>query len=920
MSTQSYKKQDAYASGLPDKMAVFQECLQQFNASPVNAKKCRQLLATLLRLLYHGETFPSSESTTLFFSISKLFQHKDSSLRQMVYLGIKELSSTSQDILMVTSSIMKDIQGGDLVYKPNAIRTLAKVLDATTVSSAERLFKNAIVDKNPTVSSAALISAYHLLPQSKEVVKRFTNEALEAVSSYKSFPPTQWQTHEFYGASTSNLPQTSYMYQYHALGLLYHLRNHDKMGLMKLISQLTEGSALKNSLATIQVIRYINKLLTDDPGLLTPLYPVLGGFLKHKSDMVELEAAKTLVALSPQLSDEQFMGIVACLQKLLSVPRTSTRFAAVRLINKISQNHPEKIGVVSQELESLINDSNRSVSTLAITTLLKTMGSSPAEASSASVDRLITKMTQLMDEITEDFKIVIIDAIENLALKFPHKHKKLVTFLTDLLRDDGSLQLKTAIVDALFDLIRYLDDSSAQQLILMNLCEFIEDCEYTELSVRILHLLGQQGPHTSNPSYYIRHIYNRLVLENSIVRSSAVIALAKFATHCGGSIAKNIEILLTRCLNDVDDEVRDRAAISLGFMKRAPDARKLLGAEGRYDLSSLESKLSSYLAEQHFDHRFPIAEVPLLTEDELRSVEYSQKISKLEQSVEAPEAQADAVEATPEASAASDLVKQQQYEQELHEIPEIQAFGKLAKSSAPVYLTERENEFVVTAVKHVFADASKVVVQYNVTNTLNNCKLDDVSIAVESDNDAYEIEFNVPITELGPNDTGVVYVAMSAPQLGGDVDVLAAFGNTLIYTYRELDDGVPDEGYSDEYQIEDLEVLAGDFILPLYNSNFSSVYDTLPGAETAVVSIRDAPTLETCVTKVKAALNMMPLDGSDYVPSDATSHTIKLLGKDVFGGKVGATVRLAQTGGKIAAKVEARAETEGVALLVVSSV
>ena len=36
-------------------------------------------------------------------------------------------------------------------------------------------------------------------------------------------------------------------------------------------------------------------------------------------------------------------------------------------------------------------------------------------------------MTSLMDEITEDFKIVIIEAIENLALKFA-KHKKLVSF------------------------------------------------------------------------------------------------------------------------------------------------------------------------------------------------------------------------------------------------------------------------------------------------------------------------------------------------------------------------------------------------------------------------------------------------------------------------------------------------------------
>ena len=112
-----------------------------------------------------------------------------------------------------------------------------------------------------------------------------------------------------------------------------------------------------------------------------------------------------------------------------------------------------------------------------------------------SVDRLITKMTSLMDEITEDFKIVIIEAIENLALKFPAKHKKLVSFLTDLLRDDGTLELKSSIVDALFDLIKFLPDANAKQLILMNLCEFIEDCEFTELSVRILHLLGDEGPH-----------------------------------------------------------------------------------------------------------------------------------------------------------------------------------------------------------------------------------------------------------------------------------------------------------------------------------------------------------------------------------------------------------------------------------------
>lgn len=919
MSTQTYKSQDAY-SGLPDKMAVFQECLQQFNALPVNAKKCRQLLAKLLRLIYQGELFPAQESTTLFFSISKLFQHKDSSLRQMVYLTIKELSQTLSDILMVTSSIMKDIQSGDVVYKPNAIRTLAKVLDPTTVSASERLFRNCLVDKNPIVSSAALISSYNLLPIAKDVVKRFTNETLETLQSYKLFPANQFQLHEFYGGSTTNLPANSYMYQYHALGLLYQLRNHDKMALMKLITLLAEGSSLKNLLSIIQLIRYINKVLVDDESLMPHLLPILAGFLKHKSDMVELEACKTLVSLLHLILDEQFMAIILTLQKLLSVPRTATRFAAIRLINKISLRHPEKILVVNLELETLINDANRLISTLAITTLLKTLGVGTIESSSLeSVDRLITKMTSLMDEITEDFKVVIIEAIENLALKFPAKHKKLVSFLSDLLRDDGSLPLKSSIVEALFDLIKFLPDASAKQLILMNLCEFIEDCEYTDLSVRILHLLGDEGPSTLNPSYYIRHIYNRLVLENSIVRLSAVIALAKFAAVCDAELASNVKILLTRCLNDVDDEVRDRAALSLRFI--STQKPQLVVNDSKFNLTALENSLTAYLNDDaNFTNGFDIAEVPLLTKEEVKSLEYNTKIKKLESEHETP---AESSTSAPKESQgdAAEYLQQQEYALRLAAIPDLAACGKLTRSSPePIYLTDKENEFVVTVVKHFFVESSKLVLQYDITNTLLSLVLQDVSVVAQADNDLYEEEFVIPVAELRPNETGSVYISYSAPAIG-DEDILAAFGNTITYTSKDIVDengGIDpaDEGMEDEYQIEDLEITAGDFIVPLYNSNFSTLFEQLPYNESSVITVQGVTGLENAVTKLIKLLNAMPLDGSDYVPSDATSHVLKLLGKDLWNGKVGVLVRLAFAGGKVVAKLQVRAETEGFAAVV----
>ena len=104
---------------------------------------------------------------------------------------------------------------------------------------------------------------------------------------------------------------------------------------------------------------------------------------------------------------------------------------------------------------------------------------------------------------------------------------------------------------------------------LIYLCEFIEDCEYNNLAVRVLHLLGTEGPKTSKPTKYIRYIYNCVVLENAIVRAAAVTALAKFGAEVDkdSSIRANIKVLLTRCLDDLDDEVRDRAAVNLKFLE-----------------------------------------------------------------------------------------------------------------------------------------------------------------------------------------------------------------------------------------------------------------------------------------------------------------------------------------------------------------
>lgn len=51
------------------------------------------------------------------------------------------------------------------------------------LQAIERYMKQAIVDKSHAVSSAALVSALHLSHSSNDVVKRWVNEAQEAVNS-----------------------------------------------------------------------------------------------------------------------------------------------------------------------------------------------------------------------------------------------------------------------------------------------------------------------------------------------------------------------------------------------------------------------------------------------------------------------------------------------------------------------------------------------------------------------------------------------------------------------------------------------------------------------------------------------------------------------------------------------------------------
>lgn len=363
----------------------------------------------------------------------------------------------------------------------------------------------------------------------------------------------------FGGGSQNVAPaSTNFMTQYHAIGLLYQIRSHDRMALVKMVQQYSAPGVVKSPAARVMLVRLAARLAEDDTSLRKPMMKLLDEWLRDKSEMVNFEAAKAICEMH-DLTDSEINQAIHVLQLFLTSPRSVTKFAAIRILHQFASFKPDAVRQCNPDIESLISNSNRSIATFAITTLLKT-------GNESSVDRLMKQISTFMSDITDEFKVTIVEAIRTLCLKFPSKQAGMLAFLSGILRDEGGYDFKRSVVESIFDLITFVPESKEEAL--AHLCEFIEDCEFTKLAVRILHLLGVEGPRTAQPTKYIRYIYNRVVLENAIVRAAAVTALAKFGVgQKDPEVKQSVHVLLTRCLDDTDDEVRDRAALNLRLMK-----------------------------------------------------------------------------------------------------------------------------------------------------------------------------------------------------------------------------------------------------------------------------------------------------------------------------------------------------------------
>ncbi|CAH2035277.1 unnamed protein product, partial [Iphiclides podalirius] len=637
------------------------------------------------------------------------------------------------------------------LYRAAAIRALCSITDSSMIQAIERYMKQAIVDKNAAVSSSALVSTIHLSASIPDLTRRWANEAQEVIHS------------------------DNVMVSYHALAVAGSAKRTDRLSMVKLVTKFSRPP-LRSPYALCLLIRYSAKLAEEDPSNASECFmEFIESCLRHKSEMVVYEAAHAVIHLRKSARD--LAQAVSVLQIFCGSSKATLRLAGARTLAKLTARHPNAISACTVDLENLISDPNRSVATLAVTTLLAT-------GAETSIDRLMKQITSFISEIPDEFKIVVVSAIRRLCTKYPRKHQVLASFLAGMLRDEGGVQYKTTIADAIIALIE--ENPEARETGLAHLCEFIEDCEHTSLAVRILHVLGREGPKARQPSRYIRYIYNRVILEAGPVRAAAVSAVARFGA-ARAELLPNIRVLLTRCKLDDDDEVRDRAIFYSAILDS--DDPQLVDEYMTNvpipNLEILEQSLQNHIRTNP-DEPFDINSVP--TVDETKKA-------------------AEAAEA--EAITQNTISLEEQYKEQMKVIPFVERFGRIFKSCKPIDLTESETEYRVRCVKHIFAH--HLVLQFEIINTLNDQFLEKVYVCLGTV-PGYEFIGEAICEKLVYDIPGNVFCVLEFPKV--PLDTLGSFGTILEFVVRDCNPktGLPDasDGYADTYPLEEVEIGCAD--------------------------------------------------------------------------------------------------------------
>jgi len=359
---------------------------------------------------------------------------------------------------------------------------------------------------------------------------------------------------------------------------------------------------------------------------------------------------------------------------------------------------------------------------------------------------------------------------------------------------------------------------------------------------------------------------------------------------------------------DADDEVRDRATYFRAILEQheaSLNSQYILN-NLQVSVSSLEKALHAYTLNQGAQNEpFDMKSVPAAAVEEAKPAS-------------AAPGGLVSTKSNPQQPTAT---RHDMFVEKLAGVPAIQALnlGPLFRSSQPVELTESETEYTVAVIKHVFP--AHLVLQFDVTNTLADQLLEAARVELEVP-EGWNLIAEVAAPRLEYNVGGTIYCVLETPEeLGECVASLAA---NLKFTVKDCDPatGEPDsdDGYDDEYQLEDIDITVADHVSRVMKGNFGAAWEEI-GEDFELEDTFQLPfkTMEEAVKNIVTYLGLQPCERSDKVAEGRSSHTLLLSGMFRGGFEVLVRAKLALSDG-VAMQLTVRSQDQAVSEIMATAV
>ncbi|KAG6386930.1 hypothetical protein SASPL_152110 [Salvia splendens] len=104
-----------------------------------------------------------SEAAAILSSAVNLYRFQDAHLRRMFHLIARDLCPIADEVSLVTSALLKDVNTGNVAYRANAIRLLCHITNDASLNKVVKFLYEDLCDDNPTLQIASLVCSINLV-------------------------------------------------------------------------------------------------------------------------------------------------------------------------------------------------------------------------------------------------------------------------------------------------------------------------------------------------------------------------------------------------------------------------------------------------------------------------------------------------------------------------------------------------------------------------------------------------------------------------------------------------------------------------------------------------------------------------------------------------------------------------------------